>query len=91
MSRLEIVVGLAIVAYLVLMVLVVKWWFFDDHTDRMMNHGAPIEEGEPGHFLVPTRRRGPRNGHADERRHRKAASFRRRMGPPNPEGQYLDL
>jgi hypothetical protein len=65
MSLLQIVAAAALASYLVLMIFLLKWWLFDDKTDRMRNHGRPVPRARDARVWVF--------------RQRKAAGGRRRL------------
>ena len=65
MSPLQIIGAAALASYIVLMILLLKWWLFDDRTDRLMNHGRPVPRS--------------RDRRAWVFRHRKAAGGKRRL------------
>jgi hypothetical protein len=67
MSPLQIVGAAALASYLVLMVFLLKWWLFDDKTDRLMNHGRPVPRTRDKRVWVF--------------RQRKRARGRRRLNP----------
>jgi hypothetical protein len=68
----------ALVAYVVLMVFLLKWWLFDDKTDRLRNHGDPIPTSRLPHPHWPGKGRLVRKGAGGERRTNRGWSGRRR-------------
>jgi hypothetical protein len=67
MSPLQVLAAAALASYIVLMVFLLKWWLFDDRTDRLMNHGRPVPRTRERRVWVF--------------RERKAARGERRLNP----------
>jgi hypothetical protein len=67
----------AAVAWAVLMVFLVKWWMFDDKTDRLRNHGEPIPTSRLPHPHWPGRGRLSRKAAGGGRRLNRGWSGRR--------------
>jgi hypothetical protein len=67
-----------VVAYVVLMIFLVKWWLFDDKTDRLRNHGDPIPRSRVPHPYWPGKGRLTRKEVGGERRMNRSWRGRRR-------------
>jgi hypothetical protein len=70
----------ALVAYVVFMVFLVKWWLFDDKTDRLRNHGDPIPTSRLPHPHWPGRGRLARKEAGGARGMKRGWRGRRRGG-----------